>query len=138
MNADDFINAARSFIGTPFSHQGRSPGAALDCAGMVICAAKKCGLDLPDKESYATVPDGMEFVQIIESVCNRIPLAVIKPGDLLVFAWTKEPQHIAIVSNVEPMRIVHSWSGAAGVVENDVDDYWKRRLRRCYRLKGMD
>ena len=35
MNANGIIASARACLGTPFLHQGRIPGVALDCAGLV-------------------------------------------------------------------------------------------------------
>ncbi|MBK8745664.1 MAG: peptidase P60, partial [Propionivibrio sp.] len=37
------LAAARACIGTPFVHQGRIPGLALDCAGLVVAVAQAIG-----------------------------------------------------------------------------------------------
>lgn len=137
MKREDFIAAARSLIGTPFRHQGRLPGIALDCVGVPICAAMACGIKLNDKKSYPDVPNGKDFVHAVEQSCDKINLDIAQIGDLMIFAWTKNPQHIAIISNMNPMRIIHSWSGAGGVVEHGIDKMWMRRFRGCYRLKAI-
>lgn len=137
MTRDEFVISARALIGTPFQHQGRTPHTALDCAGLVVCAARSLGVELSDRKGYADIPNGFEFIRCVEESCVRIPMANVQIGDLLVFAWTREPQHIAIVSKLEPLQIIHSWSGAGMVVENRLDEYWKKRLRRCYRLKAL-
>ncbi len=43
MKREDFVRVARSYIGTPFHHQGRLPGVGLDCAGVIVCALAECG-----------------------------------------------------------------------------------------------
>ena len=40
----EFIAAARSYLRTPYGHQGRMPGVLLDCVGVPICAARQVGL----------------------------------------------------------------------------------------------
>lgn len=137
MRRDQFVTTARSFIGTPFVHQGRLPGTALDCAGLVVCSAQACGHDLKDREAYPDVPDSGDFVRCVEENGDRIDLTSVRPGDLMIFAWTRHPQHIAIVTQIDPLQIVHSWSDPGRAVENGFDAYWRRRLRGCYRLRGI-
>ena len=49
MTSADIIAIARACLGTPFRHQGRIPGVALDCAGLVVAvaAAPRCRLPGP-------------------------------------------------------------------------------------------
>lgn len=134
--AAEMVAAARGMIGTPFQHQGRLPGHALDCAGLVVCAARACGFAIADRSGYATVPHAGVFTRCVEENCTRIELAEVRPGDFMTFAFVREPQHIAIVTQVEPLQIVHAWMDAGRVAENGLDAYWRRRLRGCWRLKG--
>jgi cell wall-associated NlpC family hydrolase len=137
MTREEFIMTARSFIGTPFMHQGRLPGTALDCAGVVVCAAQACGHGVRDQTGYADVPHAGLFVAAVEEHAERIDLAAVRPGDLMIFAFAREPQHVAIVTQTDPLQIVHAWADAGRVVENGFDAYWRRRLRGCYRLQGV-
>jgi cell wall-associated NlpC family hydrolase len=52
MTTDDIIAAARRAVGTPFRHQGRTPGVALDCAGLALYVAAENGVDTIDHEGY--------------------------------------------------------------------------------------
>lgn len=137
MTRSEFVMSARSFVGTPFMHQGRLPGTALDCAGLVVCAARQCGHRLRDQVGYADVPHAGLFVAAIEEHCDRIALDAVKSGDLMIFAFAREPQHVAIVTQTDPHQIIHAWADAGRVVENGLDAYWRRRLRGCYRLRGV-
>jgi len=136
MRRDQFVMTARSFIGTPFRHQGRLPGTALDCGGLVMCAAAACGFLLEDMHGYSATPSGGKFIAAVEAQCERIALEAVLPGDLMVFAFQREPQHVAIVTQTAPLQIVHAWQEAGLVAENGLDEYWSRRLRGCYRLRG--
>lgn len=137
MTRADFIRVAKSYLGTQFIHQGRLPGVGLDCAGVVVCALRECDYEVHDKSGYGRIPTGGEFQAAVWLHCDQIKLAEVKPGDLMMFAFRQEPQHIAIVSQVEPILLIHSWSDVGRVVENGLDNIWQSRLRGCYRLKGI-
>jgi len=53
MSADEILAAARACLGTPFLHQGRIPGVALDCAGLVVAVAQAIGADYVDRTGYS-------------------------------------------------------------------------------------
>lgn len=135
MTPEDFVNTARGYIGTPFKHQGRLPHVALDCAGLVICAARECGIDMSDRKGYSNIPDGVEFKLCLLENAFPVKRDELRVGDLMTFAWTRYEQHVAIVSSLDPMRIIHSWYDAGKAVENGLDEYWARRLRGCFRLR---
>jgi hypothetical protein len=55
MIADNVIEAARECLGTPFRHQGRIVGEALDCAGVAVHVAERLGygvLDVTDTAEH--------------------------------------------------------------------------------------
>jgi cell wall-associated NlpC family hydrolase len=132
------VEVARGMIGTPFKHQGRLPGVGVDCAGLVICALADVGIRIRDVKGYGRLPAHGVFMGLVEESCNRIDQADIQIGDLMVFAFRSEPQHIAIVSCVDPVRIIHAYSEIGRVVEHGLNDVWRSRLRGCYRVKGRD
>lgn len=129
--------AARGYLETPFRHQGRLPGVGLDCAGVVVCAARAAGLTIEDAAGYAPSPDPARFAATLAVNADRIGVADARPGDVVTFAFLRHPQHLAIVSAVAPLRIVHAWIAAGRVVETGVDAYWRRRLRDAWRLRGV-
>lgn len=133
---DAFIAAARSYLGTPFHHQGRLPGVGMDCAGVVVCALQSCGYAVVDHQGYGRIPSMGIFQQAVLEHCETIPQSEVLPGDLMLFAFRDEPQHIAIVSNLDPVMIIHAYSDVGRVVENGLDATWQGRLRGCYRLRG--
>jgi len=124
---------ARTWLDTPFHHQGRVKGEGVDCAGLPIGVAKACGLTWADVSGYGRVPRHGVFQAVVQSTLQRIFVQEVQPGDLMVFAWRAEPQHIAIVSQTAPLRIIHAWQDAGRCVENDLDSTWRARLRGCYR-----
>ena len=133
MDRAAFVAAARRTIGTPFRHQGRLPGVGLDCAGLVVCALRAVGINVPDVAGYGRLPRHNLFLGQVEANCTRIAHADVSDGDLLMFRWTNEPQHVAIYSGG---NIIHAYQAARAVVEHGLDDLWRARLMGTYRVNA--
>jgi len=131
--ATAFVAAARAMLGTPFKHQGRLPGVGLDCAGLVVCALREAGIEVRDVKGYARIPSKGLFVAMVREHCDEIAFSDLAAGDLCLFRFRSEPQHLAIY---DAGRILHSHSAVGRAVEHDLDVTWRGRLTGCYRLKG--
>jgi len=129
------VAEARRWLATPFHHQGRVLGVGVDCAGVAVEVAKACGMQWSDRIGYARIPSQGQFVETVHSATDPVDLENALPGDLMVFAWRTEPQHIAIVSSINPLRIIHAWEQVGKCVENDLDAAWRGRLVECRRYR---
>jgi cell wall-associated NlpC family hydrolase len=138
MNRADFIETARGYLWTPFHHQGRLPGVGLDCAGLVVCAARAHGYEVADVQGYASTPSQGLFTKALLEHCDSIAQADVLPGDLMMFAFKSEPQHIAIVSDINPVTLLHAYAAVRSVVEHHLDATWQQRLCACYRLRDIE
>jgi hypothetical protein len=125
------VAAARSFVGTRWHHQGRAPGAGLDCVGVAVLAARAAGLDVEDLEGYSRRPDGRSLMQTVESQADRVEASDIQPGDVLVFRIDVHPQHVGVA--VGDGRMVHALAQTRSVVEVEIDQHWRDRLVGVYR-----
>lgn len=134
---EQIVAEARTWIDTPFHHQARLKGVGVDCAGVPVGVARDLGLTYADVAGYARVPAKGQFRAVIASVCDQINLYDVLPGDLMSFAFRFEEQHVAIVSQIDPIRLIHAWEDIGKVVENDLDAVWMRRLRGCWRFKEL-
>jgi len=137
MRRADILTVARSMLGTPFMHQGRLPGVALDCAGLVIAVARQLGIDHTDVAGYGRRP---HLGLLDETLDNQSCLAVVAPaealpGDILLMRFAKEPQHLAIYAG---QTIIHSWEAPGKVVEHGLDAIWSNRIVRVYRFTGVE
>ncbi len=112
----EVIAAARRFIGTPYQHQQRMPGVAIDCAGVVICAGRELGLLAPDFDvtGYSRQPDGT-LVDYCERYMTRLEPAAMQAGDVVVIRFDGEPQHFGILAPYRygGLSIIHAVSGRA-------------------------
>ena len=135
MTAAEIITAARAQIGTPFVHQGRIPGTALDCAGLLVTVAAAVGAEYVDVAGYSRIPTG-----VLASVMESQPgLVRIKPiaataGDVLVMRFSREPQHLAVLAGD---TIIHSHAAVGRCCEHAFDATWRRRVVSAWRFIGM-
>ena len=134
---DMIVAEARTWLGTPFMHQARLKGVGVDCAGVPVGIARELGLPYADVQGYARVPSRGQFRNTMASCLDVIPLAEVQPGDLMSFAFIGEEQHVAVVSQINPIRLIHAWERIGCCVENDFDAVWQRRLRGCWRFRGI-
>lgn len=98
----EIVAIARSFIDTPWVPYGRLPGVGLDCAGVLVCAARASGgvpytWDLPP---YKQEPDGHTMIEWCNKFMGaRLNKADMKPGDAIVLVTDQHPQHLGILGD---------------------------------------
>lgn len=134
MTPDEIIAAARTMLGTPFHHQGRLVGVGLDCAGTAIELIKMIGMDPIDRTDYGTDPANNELIKQIDKQGYAERVYDMKPADVLVIRFLLEPQHLAIFTG---RSIIHAYQPVGKVCEQEFSEYWRERVVRIYRLKGV-
>lgn len=136
----DVVAAARAELGTPWMHQARLSGVAVDCAGLVIVTAKRLGL-VPlawDIADYGRLPDGT-LLQRCDEHMQRI--SAMELGAVLVVAITGQPQHMGIVGDYRHggWSMIHAASNArpGRVIETRLMFHRSQKLQAIYRLPGV-
>lgn len=130
----DVVRIARGYVGTPFRHQGRLPGIALDCAGAALLAAVAAGYEAHDLCGYPRHPArGMLRRHLDEQPCLVPVMRAPRTGDLLLMTFGREPQHVAICAG---HTIIHAYEVAGKVCEHVFSDEWKRRVVSVYEFIG--
>jgi len=132
------VKEARSYIGTPFEHQGRLKRCGVDCVGILIGVAHMLRLTNHNYKGYSRFPEGDELIKKLDSVLIRIPTDEIQDGDVLVFSIsrrTKIPQHVALKTDI---GMLHTYQTIGKVVEHGLTQKWRRRLCAAYRFPGVD
>lgn len=106
------VELARSYIGTPFQHQGRMPGVGLDCAGVVIAIARELGIVAPDFDitGYGRTPDGESLMRWCREHMTEIPRYEMRSGDVLCVAWEVIPHHLGVLADYRHggLSLIHS------------------------------
>jgi len=107
------VQAARSWIDTPYHHQARAKGLGVDCVGLVIGVGRELGLCAPefDVPPYARTPDGSSLVHQAGALMQRLPVdAALQPGQVIVVAFGGDPQHLGILGDYRHggLSIIHA------------------------------
>ena len=107
---EDLVREARKWIGTRFSHQGRSRQTGLDCGGLILVAGRALGLTELEYLGYASFPSNGKFEELLAAhavetdAVFEFPFSFrggeLRPGDLLSFDYgTGEGvRHVALVT----------------------------------------
>lgn len=137
MRVDEIIAAARACIGTPFLHQGRIPGVALDCAGLLIAVAQAVGAEYQDVTGYGPNPSGGMLQAALDAQpgLGRVSANARAPGDLLLMRFSTEPQHLAVLTGE---TIIHAYSHVGTVCEHRLSSMWATRIVSVYRFRGAE
>lgn len=142
MIRDEIVATARSWLGTKFHHQGRVPHAGLDCAGLIVCLARKFDLSEFDVAGYPHAPDG-QLMRACDANMTRITVDDVLPADVLLFSFADlnqpQPAHMALVGDYlhGGVSIIHAFARARRVIETRLDDVWRKRIVASYRLPGV-
>lgn len=135
------VAEARSWIGTPYRHQGSLKGVGCDCLGLVRGVWRAvCGAEPETVPPYSRDWAEAEQRETLALAAGRhmieIGCADFRPGDVLLFRWRAGlvAKHVAIAT--APDRMVHAHDGAA-VAEVAIAPWWRRRLAYAFRFPGV-
>ena len=138
---DHVVCEARTWLRTPFAHQHREIGVGVDCAGLLICVARKLGIvdDCFDVSPYSRYPDG----ESLRALCERYMLRAnsLAYGGVILVAWGGgAPQHLGIVGRMPDgeVSLIHAESRRHKcVIEQRLKFGRSMRLIASYELAGV-
>jgi len=133
IEATRFVAAARDYVGVPFVHQGRGRG-GLDCAGLVIAAARDCGLPVPPALRYAPLPP----LALIEALLARhaAPIAAWRLGAVAQLVIGRRGQHLGVCAAAPDgtPTLIDAQARIARVAERPFDPRRHHRVLRFWQL----
>lgn len=136
MTRENLIVEARTWMGTPYLHQGRSRTSGVDCTGLQIVVAAQAGLGDFDEESFRAYPRLPPQPDSLPDLFRQKGMVEVDfgdavPGDVAMF-WMTRPVagvawtcHTAFLTDV---GLLHTHQGIGRVVEHRIDRRWSRRL----------
>lgn len=134
------VSTARSYIGTPFQHQGRIKGLSCDCIGLPICTARDLGISLPISAvrlNYDPFPADDTVLRELKAHLIEVAIEDMKPGDVLCLR-VPVPCHAAIVSDLAPgLGMIHAYDPNKQVVEHTIDEHWRRKIAGVFLFPGV-
>jgi len=130
--------AARQYLGVPFRHQGRNPSIAIDCVGLLVCAARDCGMaDVlsHDSTAYGTDPaHGILEGHLQAAFGPALPVSAMQPGDVAAMFFEGAVRHVGVIAeHPDGLGLIHTNSGVGHVTEARIDAKWLRRIAGVYR-----
>lgn len=143
----DIVTQARRELGTPWRHQARTPGVAVDCVGFLGVIAR--GLDLSVAEAwfaddeckrYGRPPYPRTLLALARRYFDEIAIAAARMGDVLVLAHETHPRvptHFAVISHDDPRRIIHAEWFAGKVIEHGLPPTARWRPTHAFRFREV-
>lgn len=138
---EQIVAEARSWVGTPWVHQHRVKGRAVDCVGLVIGVARNLGL-VPDEfevTGYSQMPDG-RLLELCTTYMRPVARDAMQPGDVVVVAIVDQPQHVGILTPYPGgnLAMVHAAiKSKRGVVESRLVFAKNLQFRAAFALPGV-
>ena len=137
----EIVELARSWRGTPFKHQGRTPFVGLDCAGVLIAIGHHFKISEFDVSNYAHFPQPAEVRRYLGAHLIRVETRIeaALPGRVGLFADQDYPVHMGIFAELNGLpSLIHSSARARGVTEQNLDAELAGRLRGIYEFPGVE
>lgn len=133
--AADIVQEARTYIGTPWVHQGRSRD-GVDCLGLASLVARATRGYTFDLTNYAAQASDETMLQLCRQHMQPVPALAREPGDVVVIRYGTQ-RHMAIVGDhpiAGEQTLIHASSILGKVVEHRLDSRWSRICIATFRL----
>ena len=141
--SSDILLEARTWIGTPFCHQGRLKQVSCDCIGLIMGVARHLQIRSQqggllheyDTNIYARIPrDNILEYSLDMHLCTTDHLFV---GAVALFSLNNHRlQHVGIISDYKDNKfgLIHAYFDIGRVAEHYLDSVWSNRLYKIYQL----
>jgi hypothetical protein len=89
-----------------------------------------------DCYNYGRIPRTSLLESKLDENLRQINPAAAGAGDMLLFAFDYNPQHVAIISEYldSSLAIIHAYAKLRCVVEHRLDDEWRAKIIKAYSL----
>lgn len=136
------VDEARTWINTPYRHQGRIKGKACDCGGLIIGTivnVLEYDSDYIYGKRYGRSPDNWN----LENYLNDHELFINKQmkdldiGDLVLCSLNFVPMHVGMISDYDNNHfgIIHCYTTIGKVVEHRFNSMWRSKVVNIYKIK---
>jgi cell wall-associated NlpC family hydrolase len=100
------VTEARTWVGTPFKHQGRTKGVGVDCLGIVLGVAEELDIvRLTDREMkllsrYKRIPNALEIIKRLKG--RVIKKGTLEVGAIVHLSWGRGmAYHAGIITSLD-------------------------------------
>jgi NlpC/P60 family putative phage cell wall peptidase len=136
------IAEARTWIGTPYRHQGSLRGVGCDCLGLLRGLWR--GLIGPEPEKpdpyspdWAEAGGNEALIKAAQRHLVALPDLTFAEGDVILFRFRNNvpAKHIGIAAG--PTQMIHAHEGAC-VAEVPIVPFWRRRIAATFSFPGVE
>lgn len=137
--AQRIVEAARSWRGTRFQHQGNLKGLGVDCVNFISEVAREAGVTgLGIPKNYRPHEDGTIMLQLLREHMELVD--EMQPGDVLALCdeALREPdipRHLAFVTELRPQTTMIIHASQFGVREHRMNSMWLKRVHSVWRIQ---
>lgn len=137
------VDCSRTYLNTPFRHQGRIKGLGVDCAGFLLCVCQEMnvkGIPFEQYMNYDPYPTDDTVLRECRKNFKEIPVDTIQPGDILCMRSPTVPCHVGLVTDLRPgLGLIHAYSERAinKVCEHTLEITWRRRITAAFQFPGV-
>lgn len=148
MSQANLLAIARSWLGTPFQHQGRLKGIGVDCIGLVIEVYREAGLlsavGLPtdwNYTGYGRQAAGALLETFLQQYLRKVSVP-FPAGSVGIFPLGHSyPTHSALLfPDGDSIQMIHAYNSQGhkryNVQEHALRGIWRQRLWAVYGLPG--
>lgn len=143
MKAEEIIEEARGWIGTPYKHQCSKKGVATDCIGLIRGVYEHFYAPVPKKLIPPYSPWWAEegnrtiMIDLLEKYTKERDPKDRTPGTILTFSLEdgKPIKHAAFMSYDN--RFIHTYD-VHPVLEVKLVPWWDKRVRRVFTFPDME
>lgn len=136
------VEVAKSWIGTPYRHQGDQKHIGCDCLGLIRGVWREVYGDEPERpnpyaKDWAEAGDDERMLDAARRHCGpEIPLSEMHEGSLILFRWRQGTaiKHAGIVSG--PSQFIHAYE-RIHVTQSSLVPSWKRRIAAVFKFPNI-
>ncbi len=142
LTRDDILAEARTWLGVPFKHQGRTHR-GVDCVNLLKQVCVGLGVDdpTPDIIDYPRRPsEFMSFIKYLDDNLIKIKNRELKVGRVVAFKDARFPYHCGILGMREgEFTVIHAAMRHKRVVEElYIQQGWDKKLIGVYEFPSID
>lgn len=131
------IDEARSWLGTPYQHQGRIKGQNVDCVGLLIKVREVLfGVEDRWPINYSRYPQNWNLKHQFDTELIPIDFTDAKIADVVLISYGVEPSHVGILTDYseKSFGLIHGHNKQERVVEHRLSNSWISKIVQTYRL----
>jgi cell wall-associated NlpC family hydrolase len=140
---EDCVRKARTWLGVPFLHQGRSRESGVDCLGLLVMVADDLGLRFGEQSpgethtlNYTKLPDTQALAAGLAHFLSRVDDGVMRVSDVVLMCLEGRAQHVGLLSDYAHggLGLIHAYAPARAVVEHRLDAHWQKKICAIFRF----